>query len=101
MMMLDLTKPFGLYMEGAERFHGQGPNLFNMKTGEFVRRIGDKAEDTEGPAPIDSDQKTGATMFCKLCDFSAAYSNERGQRIALGKLRAHMKRDHGIEVPEL
>jgi hypothetical protein len=101
MNRLNLSAPYGVYIEKSDRFYGQGNNLYDMRTLEFVR-----CADSPVSAPTSSPSSSPAStkpkaekMTCNECGKEFALPAEpKARRLALGKLRAHLSKAHGITL---
>lgn len=106
-MKLDRQRPFGIFFSGNRSFIGQDGRLFDRQTEEEVTLDGTPLPADTGSSgdPGDAPQPQGGVdstkVSCNQCgkEFTLP-ADPTARKLALGKLRAHLKKEHGIELED-
>lgn len=93
-MKLDTSRPYGVFFDGPNSWYGQDGRLFDKRTFEEVIRNPAPPPVSEPPKPQEPDKAT-----CEKCGKAFTLpAGPKGRQLALGRLRAHLAREHGITV---
>jgi hypothetical protein len=97
-MKLDRSKPFGIAFVGPNTYYGQGDKHFDRRTEEEI--VPTPPPPASNPAQTPDPQPVAAKkLTCNQCGKVFPFPESlKGRQMVLGKLRAHLKRDHGITV---
>ena len=98
-MKLDRTKPFGIAFIGPNSYYGQGSRLFDKRTEEeVIQPVTTPSPDApKTPEPVADPDK----VKCKFCEKEFTLpKNPTARRFALGKLRTHLQKEHGVTVED-
>lgn len=108
-LKLDTTRPHAIYGEVVNnlpgRYFQQDGHLFDMRTHEFVRDLGEAPTSpsplTEfGPIRTQAKPTDGTTIACAQCDKVYKLGTTAQTRaLALSRMRKHLETKHGITVP--
>ena len=94
-MKLDRTRPFGIYIDGTNRYLGQEGRIFDQQTEEEVIRV----DPVASPVPVVETPKA-EKMTCNECGKEFVLPAEpKARRLALGKLRAHLNLEVKLQRP--